>query len=151
MIYVFFMSVVGLVLIYAEFFVPGGILALIGGVALLLSAISAASYLPLWAAIAFWILLAVALTGVIKLAILRVSKSDGRMLSSASQEGYMAHEKVDNRIGQVGEALTDLRPAGFVLIEGERMTAVSYIGYVKKGSPVTVVKVEGSDIIVKEI
>lgn len=148
---IFFMSIIGLVLIYVEFFVPGGILALIGAVALLLSVVTAFSYWPVWASVLFLMILAVLVSGVIKLAISRVAKSEGSVLSSATQEGFMAHDKESDLVGQMAEAVTDLRPAGLVMIGNKRMSAISYIGYINKGSAVKVLRHEGPDVIVKEI
>lgn len=144
-------AAVGLVLVYAEFFVPGGILALVGAVALLLSGVNAFTYFSsIWMVVIYWLVLALSVAGVIKLAIQRVAQSEGSVLSSASQEGYAAHEVEEELIGKTARTLTDLRPAGFVMIEGERKCAISHIGYISKGVDVIVTKVEGADLVVKE-
>ncbi|HMA59991.1 MAG TPA: NfeD family protein, partial [Halanaerobiales bacterium] len=53
--------------------------------------------------------------------------------------------------GTRGETLTPLRPAGIVLINGERVDVVSDGGYIDKGKDVEIVSVSGSRIVVRKI
>lgn len=146
------MSIVGLVLIYAEFFVPGGFLVILGAAVLIISAATAlSSFSSFWFIFLYWILLAAATVLTIKLALKRVQGSEGSVVSSASQEGYVAHDVDTVLIGQTAQTLTDLRPAGFVIIAGERKTAISHLGYIAKGTTVVVIEAEGPDLIVREI
>ncbi|MBI4508459.1 MAG: hypothetical protein HY698_02405 [Deltaproteobacteria bacterium] len=52
---------------------------------------------------------------------------------------------------QVGEALTDLRPVGKVLVAGSRIDAVAERGYVAKGARVRVVRSEGGRVVVRHL
>jgi membrane-bound serine protease (ClpP class) len=52
-------------------------------------------------------------------------------------------------VGQEGEATTDLRPAGKVLVGGRRHDAVSDREFVEAGEPVRVVRVERNHLVVR--
>jgi membrane-bound ClpP family serine protease len=54
----------------------------------------------------------------------------------------MKPKMYEGPVGKKGTALTELEPAGIVLIDGERWQAVSRVP-VKKGSPVVVLAAEG--------
>jgi membrane-bound ClpP family serine protease len=53
--------------------------------------------------------------------------------------------------GKQGEAITDLRPSGTVIIEGKRLDAVTDGEYVDAGTPVVVTLVSGNRIVVDKI
>jgi len=146
--------VAGIILLVLELFVPSyGILGIlgaagvIGGIATaaydagdavttLLYALGAAAVL---AAIAGYIFRK---RGVWNKFILRESLS--------SEEGYLSTESRTDLAGKTGTALTPLRPAGVVLIDGERIDAVSEGGFVEPGARVRVARVEGLRVVVKE-
>jgi membrane-bound serine protease (ClpP class) len=52
-------------------------------------------------------------------------------------------------LGAKGIALTPLRPAGTSLFQGERMDIISEGGYVATNTPITVVRVEGTRVVVR--
>ena len=52
-------------------------------------------------------------------------------------------------IGKKGEVLTTLRPAGFALIDGERVNVVTLGSFIEKGEMVQVSHIEGAKIIVE--
>jgi membrane-bound ClpP family serine protease len=51
--------------------------------------------------------------------------------------------------GQVGVALTSLRPAGLARIGDERLSVVALGGLIEEDTPITVVSVEGTEIRVR--
>lgn len=53
--------------------------------------------------------------------------------------------------GKEGRSFTVLRPAGVVIIEGERFDAVSAGGYIAAGKRIVVIRVDGSRIVVDEV
>ncbi len=53
--------------------------------------------------------------------------------------------------GKKGEAITDLRPSGTVMIEGKRLDAVTDGEYMDAGTPVVVTLVSGNRIVVDKI
>ena len=58
--------------------------------------------------------------------------------------------KLDTLLGQSGRAITDLRPVGAVMFGQDRIDCVAETGQIKKGSKVTVIRVEGVRVVVRE-
>ncbi|REK59649.1 MAG: serine protease [Thermobacillus sp.] len=146
--------VAGIILLVLELFVPSyGILGILGGAAII-GGIATAAYdagdavtTLLYALGAAAVLAAVAgyifrRRGVWNKFILRESLT--------SEEGYLSTEARTDLAGKSGTALTPLRPAGVVLIDGERIDAVSEGGFVEPGARVRVVRAEGLRVVVKE-
>ena len=64
--------------------------------------------------------------------------------------GYVAPRRdMEKWIGVQGLAATPLRPAGTALINGERIDVVTEGEFIAPGTPVLVVKVEGTRVVVK--
>lgn len=71
--------------------------------------------------------------------------------NQANQAGYVAPDPAWQKlIGKKGLALTPLRPAGKVEIEGQVVDVVTAGEYLPGGTRVKVVKVEGQRIVVRE-
>ena len=58
--------------------------------------------------------------------------------------------KLDTLLGQSGQAITDLRPVGAVMFGEDRIDCVAEMGQIEKGSEVTVIRVEGVRVVVRE-
>ena len=149
----FILMAVGMLLIFLEFFFPGGILAVIAGASLLASivifALEAQSFL--WTFL-YIIGVGVLLTLVIHLTTRRILKGKFKgIFQNDDQSGYVASFYDKELIGKRGEALSDLKPSGHILVEGKRYQAVLNAGYLEKGSPIEVIGGEGAHLIVKEI
>lgn len=69
----------------------------------------------------------------------------------SEEEGYVAPNDLQKYRGRSGRSLTVLRPAGAIEVEGERVDAVSEGGFIPAGRPVSVVRVEGTRVVVREI
>lgn len=68
-----------------------------------------------------------------------------------TESGYVAPELSLNRfLGAEGVALTVLRPAGTAEINGERVDVVAEGNYIAANTPIKVVKVEGTRVVVRE-
>lgn len=146
--------IIGLVLLLLEFFVPGGIVGIIGGVLIIISLLFAGASVT---HMAYSIIIAMFIA-VIGMVILM--KFFGKKLhvfnklvlrdATTTEEGYVSNMNRVELIGCVGEAVTPLRPAGVIIIDNERIDAVSEGSYIDKGKQVEVIKVEGSRIVVRE-
>jgi len=66
----------------------------------------------------------------------------------ASKSGYASAPKLEHLVGNEGIALTDLRPAGTAVINGNRIDVVSEGDYINHDSKLVVKSVEGSKVIV---
>lgn len=69
----------------------------------------------------------------------------------SSEKGFLSTDSMAIYLNKVGLATTDLRPSGFVEIEGQRLDALSESDMITKGSKVKVIKIEGSKIFVRRI
>ncbi len=144
---------IGLLLIFLEFFLPSGILAGIAGALLIASIIffALSTHSFLWTFLyACAIILLVAFLIWFTLQRIRKGKFRGIYLGDA-QSGYVASSFDKALIGKKGEALSDLKPAGHILVENRRYQAVSKTGYLVKGAAVEIVGGEGGHLIVKEL
>ncbi len=68
-----------------------------------------------------------------------------------TEKGYVAQKQKIDLLNKEGETISDLRPAGAVKIDGERIDVVSESSFVEQGVKVKVVKVAGNRIVVREI
>jgi len=148
------LMVAGLMLIGAEIFVPGGILGSIGGAALILAIISAFSaFGPViggYITLGIVVLLAIVITLWIKL----FPKSGiGKQMTVsrdlASSKG--TEDGLEELTGKEGEAISELRPAGFASIDGKRVDVVTQGESISKGERVRVVDVEANRVVVRRV
>lgn len=147
-------ALVGLFLLYAEFYLPGGIVGGIGGLLMIAGFVLFTSDNPgpLW--ITTFILGEILLTFlVIKLALWRIkaSKSKNTFYSNQDQEGFRASIYDKTLIGKKGISLSSLTPAGHIQIDGKHYQAVSQSRFIEKGVSIEVVRGEGARLIVKSI
>ena len=68
---------------------------------------------------------------------------------STAERGFVSAAPRETLLGQTGTAGTDLRPAGSATIGGVPVDVVSEGGYIPRGTPVTVVAVNGSRVVVR--
>ncbi len=144
---------IGLFLIYLEFYVPGAVMGIAGGLLVAASIFLAIITYSSTVGILVFVLLAIfGVVGVIKFALWRIPRaSPGRTIySAADQEGYQASSFDKSAIGKKGVVFSDLKPGGYILIEGQQHQAISESGYLKQGTPIIVLKGDGESLIVKE-
>ncbi len=144
--------VIAFALFFFEIFMPGGILALIGGVLLIIASILAYDQLGLtWAIIIF----AAGPLGALLMFFLEIkflsSTRMGKQLSLKSAISSQLNPRADeNLVGQEGVTLTILAPSGKVLVDGQTHTAAVVDGFLDKGVPVRVVRTETFKLIVEK-
>lgn len=75
------------------------------------------------------------------------------VLKGNEQEGFIAGESPHSlpKEGARGTAFSALRPAGKILIENTIYDAITVGGYIEKGAPIAVDRLDGSVIVVKEV
>ncbi|MCA1056190.1 nodulation protein NfeD [Rossellomorea aquimaris] len=147
--------VIGLILIVAEFFLPGGIAGGLG-VAAVLGSIMLAGGDLMQMGISILIALLIAVIAMIifvKVLGKRMKLFNKIILkdSTNTESGYVSNANRLELIGKVGITKTPLRPSGTIIIEDERIDAVTEGGYVAVNQKVKVVKVEGSRIVVRDL
>lgn len=150
----FFLLGFGLLMILIEFYLPGAIMGIIGCLLLLASIILFASQSTSPIAIALFIVGAIASVALmIRFAIWRIvhTKPAKSIYSDDSQVGYQASHYDHTAIGKKGIVLSDLKPGGYILVEGKQHQALSLTGYLPKGTEVMVVSGQEESLIVKKV
>lgn len=142
-----------LLFIYSEFFLPGGIMGVIGGIAFITSIFLFAEESTSMTQVLIFIgagLVGLILT--VKWALYQIqhspSKSGGVYLD-ADQEGFYAPSYDEALVGKNGVSDTPLRPSGYIKVDGKRVQALSQSGFIEKGVEVRVVSGEGAHLLVK--
>ncbi len=149
----FILLAIGFLLIFIEFFLPGGIIGIAGALLVLASMVIFATQSTSILAIAFYVIgSCVALIFLIKLALWRIRNAPPgySVYLGEDQEGYYASEFDTEAIGKEGTVQTDLRPGGYILIDGKKHQALCKSGYAKKGETVIVIGGEEESLIVKQ-
>lgn len=146
--------VLGIVLVIAEFFLPGGIAGIFGSFAIIGSIIMAGGN-PMHMAVSVLIALVIALTGMVI-----IMKFFGKKLhllnkvvlmdSTDTESGYVSNINRTELLHRIAKTSTPLRPAGTIELDGERIDVVSDGSYIDRGKSVIIIKVEGSRIVVRE-
>lgn len=78
-----------------------------------------------------------------------VWKKIGQPMRQTAAEGYVSSEDFTGFLGRIGVASTLLRPSGTAEIEGVRVSVVSEGSFIPAGTPVQVVEVQGSRVVVR--
>lgn len=144
---------VGIILILLELILPGGILGIFGFAAFLASFFLSSNNF-----VHMGISLLIAITISILAAMVMIKVFDKKMKffkkliltdSTSSESGYVSNKNRTELIDKIGLAFTDLRPSGTIIIDEERIDAVTEGSFIKKGSQVKIIKVEGARIVVR--
>lgn len=147
--------IVGILLLFAEIFMPGfgvaggtGLLLLVVGIVLTAESLFEATVmiviLLLVVAIVLWIILRSAKKG-------KLSKKLILWSSSRKEDGFSATSDASSLIGKEGVAITVLRPAGTGDFDGQRMDVVTEGAFIAQGTRILVIRTEGRRIVVRPI
>ncbi len=151
MVIAIFLAILGLLLLYVEFFIPGAVMGICGALLLLASiflAVSQKISLFLLMGYVFGVIVSVML--IIKLALIKV-KSTKDIYLLGDQEGYMASSVEEGLIGQRAKAASDLKPSGHIFVNNKYHQAVSKNRYIVKGEDVEIIEGKGSYLVVKSL
>lgn len=147
--------VLGIGLIIAELFVPGGILGFVGIGAMtgaLFMSTDDVGHMAMSIGIA---LLASILVSVVLFKTMGYEKGLFRHIilqdATTTEKGYVSSTNRLELIGLVGKSITPLRPSGIGVFDGERLDVVTEGSFIDTDQPIQIFKVEGSRIVVKYI
>jgi len=146
--------ILGFILIFLEFYLPGLVMGILGGLLVLASLFIFAYQSESGLAVSLYVLgTGLGLIALVKYALWRIprSKSSYSIYSNSDQVGYQASEYDRAAIGKTGVVTSDLKPGGHIMIESKQYPAISQSGYVVKGMHVLVVGGQGDSLIVKPI
>lgn len=151
----FILFIVGIALIIAELFLPGGIAGAIGAIAILGSLFLASDNVI---HMAISIIIAIGVSILASIIMIRVFGKKMSLFkkiiltdSTNTESGYVSNRNRIELLGIEGVTITPLRPSGTVLIGSERVDVVSEGEFIKKDQKVAVVKVEGSRVVVRTV
>ncbi len=145
---------IGIVLVLLEVIVPGGVLGVLGVLAMLGGCVLAFFELG---ARGGWVATAAAggalgLSLFIEFKLLPRTRWGKKLFLSQSIEGgSQAMPAGEAIVGKAGEAVTMMAPSGYVTIDGKRYEAVSQSGLIAKGAGVRVVSVDNFHLIVAQL
>jgi len=141
----------GSLLIGAEIFIPGAVAGTLGALALtgaVLVAFGISTTCGFYVAIGVVVLSGVTVALWIKL--FPRSSIGKAMTLSEDGKSFKATDQHPSLLNKTGVAQSDLRPAGFALIDGQRVDVVCEGGLIAQGKPVTVVRIDGNRIVVRK-
>lgn len=148
----YIMASFGILLIFLEFYLPGAILGISGAFLLLFSyfALIREGAGPI--EILLFILVTIgAVTLLIRYLLWAIPREKRGIYLSGDQAGYVSSTFDKNAIGKKGIVATDLKPGGFIIVNGSQQAAISLSGYIEKGNQVFVISGEGDSLLVKGI
>ena len=144
--------VVGVMLLAAEVFLPGGIAGVFGGLAMLGGCVVAFQEYGASGGLVATVgaLALLGLTFVIELVWLPKTRLGRKLIvqstvASTSQPALATSAEV---VGKMAEAITPLGPSGYVLVEGRRYEAFCQSGHVGPGATLKVVGLDNFRLIV---
>ena len=149
------MYVAGIVLILAEFIVPGMICGILGGAMVIGSgAIGCYTFPQYTVMIVVGELVGVFISVILGMYLLSKTRAGKRLILESSQQadaGWVASESDTSLLGAQGEVFTALRPAGTIMVNNKRIDAVSDGAFIDKGVRVCVIEVHGSRVVVEPV
>lgn len=147
--------VIGFILLIAEIFLPGGVVGIVGGGLVIAGLLGAGANVT---HMAYSILVAMFVAAIGMVVIMKFFGKKLHMLNklvlrdaTTTEEGYVSNINRIDLIGRRGITETQLRPAGVIDLEKERLDVVSDGRFIEKGRQVEIMKVEGSRIVVREV
>lgn len=143
---------VGTLLIGAEIYIPGAVAGTLGGVALFAAVIVAFN---ISATCGFYVLFGVfILAALTTYAWIRLFPKSGigkKMTLSVDGKDFKSTGFHQALLDKQGVTHSELRPAGYAMIEGKRIDVVSEGGIVDSNTPIRVIKVEGTRVVVRKV
>ncbi|REJ10625.1 NfeD family protein [Halobacillus trueperi] len=147
--------VLGIGLVIAEFFLPGGIAGIAGVVAIVSSLMLSSADMGHMAMSIGIALLVTIVVSIVLFKFVGLERGFFRHIilndSTSSEKGYVSSQNRLDLIGMEGEAITPLRPSGTADFNGERLDVVSEGGFISVHQAVKIIKTEGSRIVVREV
>ncbi len=150
----YLLLIFGMLLIFIEFFLPGAVIGTIGALLVLASIyVFATETHSAWALAAYILAVSIALIYLVKFAIWRMQKTGPQhtIYTDASQAGYVASTYDASAIGKKGIVLSDLKPGGYILVDGRKEQAISVSGYIAQNLEVEVIGGQEESLLVRYV
>lgn len=147
--------VLGVILLFLEIFVPGGILGTAGVILLATGIFMVADSTAQGIAYVSSMLLVLGILIALSFRFPQTKRFWKRLSLTTQQTksgGYVAPSQgLESFLGCEGIALSQLRPAGTADFNGNRLDVVTEGGFISKEARIKVIDVEGTRVIVREI
>jgi membrane-bound serine protease (ClpP class) len=151
MSWILLLSILGIILVCLEMFLPGMVIGTAGATCLALAV--AVTYAKFGADAGNMALAALAIASALGMVawlfVFPRTRSGRSMITHRDLASSKSADALDALLGQEGEALTLLRPAGTVRLGGRRVDAVAETGLIPQGARVKVIRVEGNRVFVR--
>lgn len=153
MSWIILFAVLGIILVSLELFLPGIVIGVAGGVCLAIAV--GLTYAKYGAGAGNLALAALAIASaagmLVWLFVFPRTRSGRSMITRLDLAESKSADSLDALLHREGDALTPLRPAGTVHIEGRRVDAVAESGLIGQGERIRVVRVEGNRVFVRKL
>lgn len=155
MLWIILFFVTGMLLVFAEFFLPGMVLGVIGGLLIIISGILGVYAFPDYALfIIIGELICVGLGIVLGFWVLTKTRASNLLTQKHAQlaeAGYVSAVSDASLLNHTGRVLTALRPSGTIVVDNKRVDAVSEGVFIEEGTRVRVMQVHGSRVVVEAL
>ena len=140
----------GYILLFLEVFVPGGVLGVLGALAMIYACYLAFGLSAAWGVAAVGLSLVVAAVAVRLVVRSRIGRK--LVLEDRGVRDWKAAEGgLEALVGREGRTLTTLRPAGMAEIDDHRIDVVADSEFLAAGVAVRVCEVEGNRVVVEAL
>jgi len=153
MLWLLLLFLAGMVLIIAEFLLPGGVLGAIGAIMLIISTIvgvraypGAAMYIIVGELMGAFLCV---LAGFFVLTKTKAGKAIALSDAQRVEDGYVNLPSEEALVGAYGTVLAALRPAGTITVGDRRIDAVSDGVFIEKGARIRIIEVHGNRVLVE--
>jgi membrane-bound serine protease (ClpP class) len=152
-LYIIFV-VVGMLMMGAELFIPGGVLGVIGAGSLMLAVVlgfvAFGFQNGVISAVAIFVFLALSLA--FWMNVIPKTRLGKTLMLSDSMAGSssFSHSSKD-MVGKEGVALSVLAPSGVARFDGQRMDVMAESSLINEGAQIRIVKVVGNNLIVRAV
>jgi membrane-bound serine protease (ClpP class) len=142
----------GLILVGGEIFVPGGVLGVIGGLALIGACITGFTAFPGYGgAVTLGIIAMMGVAIVLWIRLFPTSFAGRRMtVTQDLHDAKATDDWLPSLKGKTGVTSSKLRPGGYATIEDKRIDVISQGGMIAKNEHIVVVEVEGNRVVVRK-
>lgn len=147
----------GVVLLFAEMFVPGGILGAIGvalmGIAVYFCFHEYGTHIG-FGVLLLSVVLTISMIVCMFTIIPKTTMGRAFILSdeASKERGYHSDSYIDDGlVGKEGVCESELRPSGIALVDGVRIDVVTDNEFVEPGSRIQVLRVDGNRVVVKRV
>jgi membrane-bound serine protease (ClpP class) len=148
------LAAIGAILIAVDFFLPGFVLGSLGVLFMVVATVICGMNhsLTITLALICGEILIAGLAGWLSIKYFPRTKVGQRMILHETLQAARASPSANTElVGREGIAQTVLRPAGIGQIDGKRLDVVAESDMIERGSPIRIVAVEGSRIVVRKL